>query len=124
MKFLLDECAGSVRLRRMLVGLGHDVRAASEIAPGAGDEDLLALAYNEQRVLVTDDKDFGELVYRRGLPHFCIIRFFRTSEAERVAAMHKLIERHSSALEQAAIVVVRRHLIRIRLPEPESRSDD
>ena len=124
MKFLLDECAGSVRLRRMLVGLGHDVCTASEIAPGAGDEDLLALAYNEQRVLVTDDKDFGELVYRRGLPHFCIIRFFRTSEAERVAAMHKLIERHSSALEQAAIVVVRRHLIRIRLPEPESRSDD
>ena len=124
MKFLLDECAGSVRLRRMLAGLGHDVCTASEIAPGAGDEDLLALAYNEQRVLVTDDKDFGELVYRRGLPHFCIIRFFRTSEAERVAAMHKLIERHSSALEQAAIVVVRRHLIRIRLPEPESRSDD
>ena len=108
----------------MLVGLGHDVCTASEIAPGAGDKDLLALAYNEQRVLVTDDKDFGELVYRRGLPHFCIIRFFRTSEAERVAAMHKLIERHSSALEQAAIVVVRRHLIRIRLPEPESRSDD
>ena len=124
MKFLLDECTGSVRLRRMLAGLGHDVCTASEIAPGAGDEDLLALAYNEQRVLVTDDKDFGELVYRRGLPHFCIIRFFRTSEAERVAAMHKLIERHSSALEQAAIVVVRRHLIRIRLPEPESRSDD
>lgn len=108
----------------MLAGLGHDVRAASEVAPGASDEDLLALAYNEQRVLITDDKDFGELVYRRGLPHPCIIRFFKTPEAERVAAMHKLIERHSSVLEQAAIVVVRRHLIRIRLTEPEGRRDD
>lgn len=108
----------------MLASLGHDVRAASEVAPGASDEDLLALAYNEQRVLITDDKDFGELVYRRRLPHLCIIRFFKTPEAERVAAMHKLIERHPSVLEQAAIIVVRRHLIRIRLAEPESRRDD
>lgn len=108
----------------MLVGLGHDVSAASEIAPGASDEDLLALAYNEQRVLVTHDKDFGELVYRRGLPHLCIIRFFKTAHAERVAAMHKLIERHPNVLEQAAIVVVRGHLIRIRLADPEGRRDD
>ena len=79
MKFLLDECAGSGRLRRMLAGLGHDACAASEIAPGASDEDLLALAYNEQRVLVTHDKDLGELVYRRGLPHLCVIRFFKSS---------------------------------------------
>ena len=108
----------------MLAGLGHDVRAASEMAPGTSDEDLLALAYNEQRVLITEDKGFGELVFRRGLPHLCIIRFFKTSETERIAAMHKLIERHASVLEQAAIVVVRRHLIRIRLAEPEGRHDD
>ena len=108
----------------MLVGLGHDVSAASEVAPGASDEDLLALAYDEQRVLVTDDQDFGELVFRRGLPHLCIIRFFKTAQAERVATMHKLLERHSSVLEQAAIVVVRGHLIRIRLADPEGRSDD
>ena len=124
MKFLLDECAASVRLHRMLAGLGHDVRAASEIAPGTNDEDLLALAYNEQRALITDDKGFGELVYRRRLPHPCIIRFFKTSETERIAAMRKLIERHASVLEQAAIVVVRRHLIRIRLAEPEGWHDD
>ena len=108
----------------MLAGLGHDVSAVSEIAPGASDEDLLALAYNEQRVLITDDKDFGELVYRRGLRHHCVIRFFKTAEAERVVAMHKLLARHASVLEQAAIVVVRGHLIRIRLPEPEGRSED
>ena len=38
--------------------------------------------------------------------------------------MHKLIERDSSALGQAAIVVVRLHLMRIRLAEPEGRSDN
>ena len=107
----------------MLVGLGHDVRGVSEMVPGASDEEVLALAYNEQRVLVTDDKDFGELVYRRGLPHLCIIRFFKTAQVERVAAMHELLEHHSSVLEQAAIVVVRGHLIRIRLPDPEGQRD-
>ena len=93
------------------------------MAPGASDEDVLALAYDEQRVLITDDKDFGELVYRRGLPHHCIIRFFKTAQADRVAAMHKLLEHHSGVLEQAAIIVVRRHLIRIRLAEPEGQRD-
>lgn len=124
MKFLLDECAGSVQLRRVLAGLGQDVIVASDFAPGASDEDLLALAYDEQRVLVTDDKGFGELVFRRGLPHFCVIRFFKTTEAQRFAAVHTLIERHSSVLEQAAIVVVRGHLIRIRLAEPEGSTGD
>ena len=38
--------------------------------------------------------------------------------------MHKLLERHSSVLEQATIVVIRGHLIRTRLAEPEGRSDD
>ena len=108
----------------MLTSLGHDVIVASEFAPGATDEDLLALARDEQRVLVTHDKDFGELVYRRGLPHFCVIRFFKTAAADRIAAMHKLLELHTSVLEQAAIVVVRGHLIRIRLAEPEGRGDD
>jgi predicted nuclease of predicted toxin-antitoxin system len=40
----------------------------SLLAPGATDEQVMARAANESRILVTFDKDFGELVYRRGLP--------------------------------------------------------
>jgi predicted nuclease of predicted toxin-antitoxin system len=45
---------------------GHDVLCVSEVAPGAHDEDVLRLANIESRVVLTNDKDFGELIYREG----------------------------------------------------------
>ena len=74
MKFLIDVCAESVPLRKSLLDLGHDVLSARERCPDASDEALLALARSENRVLVTEDKDFGELVFLRGLPHPCITK--------------------------------------------------
>ena len=59
----------------MLTDLGHDILSAREIDPRATDEALLALANREHRVLITEDKDFGELVFVRRLEHPCIIRF-------------------------------------------------
>ena len=43
----------------------------------ATDEELLALARGQQRILITEDKDFGELVFVRRLPHPCIVRLVR-----------------------------------------------
>src|SRR2546428_4038205 len=45
---------------------GHDMAWMAELAPGDPDERVLARALAEGRVLVTFDKDFGELVFRRG----------------------------------------------------------
>ena len=61
MKFLLDVCAESVPLREALLNLGHDVLSAREHCPHASDEALLTIALEEKRVLITEDKDFGEL---------------------------------------------------------------
>ena len=62
MKFLLDVCADSRLLRAALTYLGHDVLSARERFANASDEALLALAREAHRVLVTENKDFGELV--------------------------------------------------------------
>ena len=59
---------------------------------GASDETLLALAYPERRVLVTEDKDFGEFVCLRRLPHPCIVRLVGLTVAEKVGAMGDLSE--------------------------------
>ena len=45
---------------------GHDVAWMHETGPGSPDEDVLALAQADGRVLLTFDKDFGELAFRRG----------------------------------------------------------
>ena len=65
MDFVADEsCAWPVI--RALREAGHDVIAISEIARGATDEQVLERALSGKRVLVTEDRDFGELVYARG----------------------------------------------------------
>ena len=57
MKFLIDVCAASRSLHTLLVDLDHDVVSARDGLSHATDEELLALAYDQQRVLVTEDKD-------------------------------------------------------------------
>jgi len=65
MDFLADEsCAGAVI--RALRENGHSVVAIIDVANGATDDEVLERAFNEKRVLVTEDRDFGELVYGRG----------------------------------------------------------
>ncbi len=52
---------------------GHDVWYIAEMEPGIDDEVILAQANAKQALLVTLDKDFGELVYRQGLVHAGVI---------------------------------------------------
>jgi predicted nuclease of predicted toxin-antitoxin system len=60
-----------------LRGHGHDVAWVREVAPGARDDAILELARDEARVLITFDKDFGELAFRFGLPASAGIILFR-----------------------------------------------
>ncbi len=114
MKFLLDVCASSRSMYLTLTGLGHDVISAIEIDPSAADEELLALAAEERRILITEDKDFGELVFVHSLPHPCIIRFLDMPVAEKAAAMMELLQHHEDDITADAIIVVTRGRIRIR----------
>jgi predicted nuclease of predicted toxin-antitoxin system len=58
---------------------GHDVAWVRLVAPGSSDLQVIALAQAENRVLVTFDKDFGELAFRSGLPASSGIILFRIS---------------------------------------------
>jgi predicted nuclease of predicted toxin-antitoxin system len=58
---------------------GHEVAWVLTDAPGSSDEQVLARAQSENRVLITFDKDFGELVFRASLPATTGIVLFRVS---------------------------------------------
>lgn len=62
MRFLADESC-DFAVVRALREAGHDVAAIVEINPGIDDEVVIALAHAESRVLLTEDKDFGQLAY-------------------------------------------------------------
>ena len=59
--------------------LGHDVAWVRADAPGSKDRDILQRAVVEDRILLTFDKDFGDLAFQFGLPATCGIVLFRVS---------------------------------------------
>ncbi len=75
MKFLFDENADRP-LAEYLTSVGHDVTAVGRNYPHSiADVDILAITRREGRIVVTNDHDFGELVFFRQLPHAGVILF-------------------------------------------------
>jgi len=68
---------------------GHDVRWIRTDAPGSSDSEVLSMAQAEDRILLTFDRDFGELAFRLGLPAATgIVLFgFRMTSAQQVASV-------------------------------------
>lgn len=75
MRWLADECVAAPMVTRLRAA-GHDVLFVAEIVPRARDTEVLRLAVEGERLLLTDDKDFGELVFRqyRGVPGVVLLR--------------------------------------------------
>ena len=95
MRWLADECVDSP-LVALLRAAGHDVVYVAELAPGLTDAEAIVRAHGERRILLTEDKDFGELVVRwrrpvPGLVHLRIDSERRTLKWSRLeAAVHKI----------------------------------
>ena len=69
---------------------GHDVLWIREAAPGNSDPDVLARALAENRLLITFDKDFGELVFRSGAKASHGIVLFRNSQPSSAAVAERI----------------------------------
>ena len=66
MKFIADENLG-VKVPKYLKSLGFDIIWIQKISPGKPDAQILEIANKENRILITLDKDFGELVFKEKL---------------------------------------------------------
>jgi predicted nuclease of predicted toxin-antitoxin system len=87
---------------------GEDVVAVGEICPGKSDQEVLALAIMQERILLSFDRDHGDLVFNRGFAAPRGIVFFRLSppdptEIERILAI--LLDRGAAALDGQFTVV-------------------
>ena len=72
MKFVADENLG-IKVPKYLADLGFDIVSVKEILQGKPDEDILSFANKQNRILITLDKDFGELVFKEKLIHSGVI---------------------------------------------------
>lgn len=116
MKLLLDTCVwGGVRLE--LAQAGHDVVWTGDWQQDPGDEEILAYAFREGRVVVTLDKDFGELVIVQEAAHCGVLRLVNFSARRQGLVCQHVIALHGKELESGAIITAEPGRLRLRLPE-------
>jgi predicted nuclease of predicted toxin-antitoxin system len=114
MRFLADENFPWLTVKK-LCEQGHDVIWIKTLCPGSSDEQVIRLAQQQQRVLLTFDKDFGELVFRKGQggSHGVVLFRIPLLSAEQVTQMIVLTLNSRSDWEGQFSVVKETH-IRIR----------
>lgn len=114
MRFLTDENIG-LAVVAFLREQDHDVISMTETSPGGSDAVVLTKAFEEQRILITSDTDFGELVYHIGQQHcgIVLLRLDDQRNENKIRVLKKLLKEHTDDLVNA-FVVVTETTVRIR----------
>jgi predicted nuclease of predicted toxin-antitoxin system len=106
MRFLVDECTGPA-VAQWLREQQHDVFSAYEQARGMEDGAVLRQADAEGRILITNDKDFGERIFRDGMTHQGVI-FLRLGDERspnKIAVLQRLLAGYADRLPGRFVVV-------------------
>jgi predicted nuclease of predicted toxin-antitoxin system len=114
MTFLADESVDRAIIDRLRQD-EHEIISIAEELPGVPDDVVLASAVREGIVLLTSDKDFGELVYRHRLPHagVLLLRLAGLTESEKCELVSQAFADHRAEFV-GAFSVLSRELLRIR----------
>ena len=105
MRFLVDECTGPT-VAKWLKSKGHDVFSVYDKSRGSDDETILKIAYKEKYVLITNDNDFGDLIFRHKKPHkgVILLRLDDNRPDNKIAVLDKLLKSYSKQLNNNFIV--------------------
>ena len=106
LKFLADESC-DFAFARVLRQVGYDVTAIVEFMPGATDLKVLETAYEERRILLTEDKDFGEWVFahERATVGILLVRYPANMRSQMTQAMVELVREHGTELRNHYVVL-------------------
>jgi predicted nuclease of predicted toxin-antitoxin system len=105
-RWLADECVTASVVDRLRDG-GHDVLYVAKAEPSASDSYIAGIADREQPLLLTEDKDFGELVFRwhRAAPGIVLLRIVSERREQKWPRLAAAIERYGEALFGSYTVV-------------------
>lgn len=114
LKFLVDESTGSV-VADFLARAGYDVIFVGDEMFQADDTKIIEFAWADQRIIVTNDKDFGDKVYRDGYPHagIVLLRLDDDSKVTKLRVMKDLLDQYVDKLPNNFVVTTERQ-VRIR----------
>jgi len=114
MRFLADEGVDAAIVTAIRSD-GHDVRWMAEEMEGSTDDVVLDAAARDGRILITEDKDFGELVFRRRLHHrgVVLVRVDGIANDRKGRTVAQAIAEYQTQLT-GAFTVIQHATIRIR----------
>ena len=106
MRFLVDENAG-VFVARWLRDRGYEVFSIYEQARGIDDDKIIKMAFAENWITITSDKDFGEKVYRERYPHrgIVLLRLDDECSANKIIVLQQLLAAYLDRLADSFVVV-------------------
>ena len=106
MRFLVDECTGPA-VARWLKARHHEVFSVYESARGLSDDAVIEKASVEDRVLITNDNDFGEKVYKERRPHkgVVLLRLDDERASNKIETLRRLLDEYSEQLPDRFVVV-------------------
>jgi predicted nuclease of predicted toxin-antitoxin system len=118
MRFLANENfpLSSVRVLRQV---GYDIASITEDSPGIEDTEVLSRAVEEQRFILTFDRDYGELIYRLRLPPpvgVIYLRFRPQSPEEPATIILNLLQTEDLQFENKFTVIDREQIRQRPLP--------
>jgi len=99
LKFLID-VGVSKKVEEWLLEKEYDMKAVRDIDSGMSDREVLKIAVHENRMVITMDKDFGELVYNSNLAHsgVLLLRLEDANANEKVRTIEKILTKYQSKL--------------------------
>ena len=111
MRFLVDECTGPA-VATWLRDINHEVFSVFEEARGMDDEDIIRKALEEDWILITNDKDFGEKVYRDGRLHHGVIllRLEDERSSSKIQILSRLLQTYPDRLSNSFVVVTEKQV--------------
>jgi predicted nuclease of predicted toxin-antitoxin system len=106
LRFLAEESCDFAAVRALRTA-GFDVLSVAEASAGADDERVIALALRERRILLTEDKDFRQLVFAAGSKCLgvMLIRFPASARSTVAARMLELVRKHADRLTGGFVVL-------------------
>ncbi len=116
MKVLLDACVWSGMLTELRAA-GHEVDWVGNWPEDPGDNEILAHSHQQQSVLITLDKDFGELAILRRAPHHGILRLVNFTAKQQAVVCLDVLLRHGDELAAGAVITAEPGRLRIRPAE-------
>lgn len=111
MRFLVDECTGPA-VASWLRDRNHDVFSVFDEARGMDDDSIITKALDENRILITNDKGFGDRVYRDGRLHkgVILLRLEDERALSKILTLNRLLEKYSSRIPDSFLVVTERQV--------------